>query len=799
MIITHLAKPLVASQTKRRLVLDVCRLASNVPVATEIPPVEKLRNIGISAHIDSGKTTLTERLLFYTGRIREMHEVKGKDQIGAVMDSMELERQRGITIQSAATYVNWRKHFINIIDTPGHVDFTVEVERALRVLDGAVLVLCAVGGVQSQTMTVTRQMKRYNVPCLAFINKLDRQNANPERVVGQIRDKLRFEQSAMLQIPIGLESKLTGVIDLIKMQSIYFEGESGEKVRYEPEIPKDYLKQAQDKRIELIEALSNVDDELGAMFLEDIKPTEEQLNTAIRRQTLARRFVPILVGSALKNKGVQPLLDGVVDYLPNPSEVVNYAIDESEKAPQTNELDDSGKSKRLSESAKVKKGTKKQETSQLSSMLAKSKSKKSTDQTEDLEKVICNPERSDKHPLIALAFKLEVGRFGQLTYVRVYQGCLNRGDIIYNTRTGRRVKVPRIVRMHSNEMEDIETAYAGDICALFGIDCASGDSFVTDPDLKLSMESIYVPDPVITMSIKPKDNKTSDNFTKGIRRFTREDPTLRYEYDTESKESILSGMGELHLEIYAQRLERDYNCPVELGKPKVAFTESLFKPCTFDYLHKRQSGGAGQYGRVVGVVEPLPAEENTIIIFKDETSGPNVPKQFVPFIERGFRKMCEKGPITGNKISGICFRLQDGANHPVDSNEIAFTEASYGAMKQVFEFGRWIILEPIMKAEITAPVEFVGEVMSIMTRKSAIITSTDESDNWSTVRAEVPLNEMFGFSTVLRSATQGKGEYTMEYSRYTPARPDLEDELRRQAAKDQQGDGQQTKKAKSKR
>lgn len=800
MIIAHLVKPFVADPTRRRLVLNACRLASNLSAATpiDVPPVERLRNIGISAHIDSGKTTLTERLLFYTGRIKEMHEVKGKDQVGAVMDSMELERQRGITIQSAATYVTWRKHFINIIDTPGHVDFTVEVERALRVLDGAVLVLCAVGGVQSQTMTVTRQMKRYNVPCLAFINKLDRANANPERVVEQIREKLRFEQTAMLQIPIGLESKLTGVIDLIKMQSIYFEGDNGEKLRYEHDIPADYLKKAQEKRVELIESLSNVDEELGAMFLEDIKPTEEQIQVAVRRQTLAQRFVPILVGSALKNKGVQPLLDGVIDYLPNPSEVVNYAIDERTIDEKEAQNEDTYEVKRLGESAKVKKGTRKQETSQLSSMLARTKAKKSTTQ-DDVEKVVCNSERSDKHPLIALAFKLEVGRFGQLTYIRVYQGCLKRGDMIYNTRTGRRIKVPRIVRMHSNEMQDIETAYAGDICALFGVDCASGDSFVTDPDLKLSMESIYVPDPVITMSIKPKDNKTSDNFTKGIRRFTREDPTLRYEYDTESKESILSGMGELHLEIYAQRLERDFNCPVELGKPKVAFTESLSKPCTFDYLHKRQSGGAGQYGRVVGVIEPLPAENNTSIIFRDETSGANVPKQFVPFIERGFRKMCEKGPITGNKISGINFRLQDGANHPVDSNEIAFTEASYGAMRQVFEYGRWIILEPIMKAEITAPTEFTGEVMSIMTRKSAVITSTNESDGWSTIRAEVPLNEMFGFSSVLRSATQGKGEYTMEYSRYAPARPDLEDELRRQAAKEQQGEGQQTKKAKSKR
>lgn len=752
------------------------------------PSIDLLRNIGISAHIDSGKTTLTERLLFYTGRIHEMHEVKGKDQVGATMDSMELERQRGITIQSAATYVSWKKHFINIIDTPGHVDFTVEVERSLRVLDGAILVLCSVGGVQSQTMTVTRQMKRYNVPCLAFINKLDRTNANPQRVLDQLRDKLKFD-TAFLQLPIGLESNLKGIIDLIKMESIYFEGSAGETVVRKPEIPEKYKSQAIDKRQELIETLSNVDDELGQMYLEDLKPNEDQIQAAITRNTLSRKFVPVLCGSALKNKGVQPLLDAVITYLPDPSQVENYAIDESEETLQANDKDKSESTgpKKLSESAKVKKGTKLQETSQLSSRLmnqAQNHSKKDNWGQDSSNKVFCNPERSDTHPLIGLAFKLEAGKFGQLTYVRVYQGCLRKGDYIYNTRTNRRTKVSRLVRMHANQMEDIDEALAGDICALFGVDCASGDSFVTDPDLKLSMESIYVPEPVITMSIKPKESKLADNFFKGIKRFTREDPTLRYEYDNESKESIVSGMGELHLDIYAQRLEREYNCPVELGKPKVAFTECLTKPCTFDYLHKRQSGGAGQYGKVIGVVEPLPTENNTSIVFRDETSGPNVPKHFVPFIERGFRKMCEKGPITGHKIAGICLRLQDGGNHPVDSNEIAFTEAIYGAMRQVFEFGRWQMLEPIMKAEITFPSEFTGDIIGLMSRKSAVITSTDDQDGWTVIRSEVPLNEMFGFSSALRSLTQGKGEYTMEYSRYSPARSNVEADLRKAAQAD---------------
>lgn len=749
----------------------------------EIPPLERLRNIGISAHIDSGKTTLTERLLYYTGRIGEMHEVKGKDKVGAIMDSMELERQRGITIQSAATYVQWRKHFINIIDTPGHVDFTVEVERALRVLDGAILVLCAVGGVQSQTLTVTRQMKRYRVPCLAFINKLDRQSASPQRVLDQIREKLRFE-AAMLNVPMGVESKLKGIVDLIRMESIYFEGDCGEQLRRTSDIPAEFKKMAADKRVELIETLSNVDDELGAMYLEDIKPTEEQLCDAIRRTTLERKFVPVMCGSALKNKGVQPLLDAVVDYLPNPAEVINYAIDESDRDVSNKTESNSNKSrdgpKKVSELSKIKRGQRQQEVSQLSSRLYRTKGgaakrigaggeQEEGDEVDD-SKVVCNPERSEANPLIALAFKLEAGKYGQLTYIRVYQGCLNKGDYIHNTRTNVRTKVSRLVRMHSNEMEDMEKAYAGDICALFGIDCASGDSFVTDPSLKLSMESIYVPDPVISLTVTPTDSKKVENFTKGIRRFTREDPTLRYEYDPETKESILSGMGELHLDIYAQRLEREYGCPVALGKPKVAFIETMKAPCSFDYLHKRQSGGAGQYGRIVGVVEPLPTESNTMIKFVDQTSGTNVPKQFVPFIERGFRKMCEKGPLRGFKIAGIQFLLQDGANHPVDSNEIAFTEAAYGAMRQVFEFGQWDLLEPIMSAEVVVPSEFLGDVMGLLSRKQSLVTSTDELDGWTTLRFEVPLNEMFGFASALRSCTQGKGEYTMEYSRYAPGR-----------------------------
>lgn len=687
--------------------------------------MEKIRNIGISAHIDSGKTTLTERILFYTGRIDEMHEVRGKDGVGAIMDSMELERQRGITIQSAATYTTWKDYNINIIDTPGHVDFTVEVERALRVLDGAVLVLCAVGGVQSQTMTVNRQMKRYNVPCLAFINKLDRTGANPYRVLNQLRSKLNHN-AAFIQLPIGLEGNTKGIIDLVEERALYFEGDHGEVIR-EDEIPPDMRVEVEERHMELIEQLSNADEQIGELFLEEKIPTKAELCAGIRRACLERTFTPVLVGTALKNKGVQPLLDAVLKYLPHPGEVKNYALIPSGQREE--------------------------------------------------EKVLMHSARDSSHTFVGLAFKLEAGRFGQLTYVRVYQGCLKKGEIIYNSRTGKKVKVSRLVQMHSNNMEDVSEVYAGDICALFGIDCASGDTFTTDSKSHISMESMYVPDPVISMSIKPKDNKHLDSFSKAINRFTKEDPTYTVYWDSENKETIASGMGELHLEIYAQRMEREYGCEVVMGKPKVAFRETITMPIEFDYLHKKQSGGSGQFGRVIGVIEPLPVEENTKNIFQDETMGTNVPKQFIPAIEKGFKQMCEKGSLTGHKVSGVRFRLQDGDNHMVDSNEISFIMAACGAMKQAYEDGSWVVLEPIMSVEITAPEEFQGSVMSHLTKRSGIVTGTDANEGWFSIYAEVPLNDMFGYASELRSSTQGKGEFTMEYSRYAPARGEVMESL----------------------
>jgi len=678
--------------------------------------LDKLRNIGISAHIDSGKTTLTERILFYTQRIHAIHEVRGKDGVGAKMDSMELERERGITIQSAATYCNWKGYDINIIDTPGHVDFTIEVERALRVLDGAVLILCSVGGVQSQSITVNRQMTRYKVPRIVFINKCDRTGANPYRVAQQVRDKLDLN-AVLLQIPIGLEGDLKGVVDLVTMKALYYEGENGEIIR-EADIPAGLQEEAEAKREELLDAASMYSEELMEAILEGT-PTEEMIWKAVRTGTLSLELVPVFMGSAYKNKGVQSMLDAVIAYLPTPGDIENTALD-----------------------------------------LAND------------EKEIVLTSNSDD-PLISLAFKLEDGRYGQLTYVRIYQGTMKKGDTIINSRDGRKVKIGRLVRMHSDEMEEIEEAASGDIVALFGIDCASGDTF-TSTDISVSMSSMHVPEPVISLAIIPDDNKSQINMSKALNRFTKEDPTFKTFVDHETNETIISGMGELHLEVYIERMKREYGAAVQVGQPQVAYRETITQMAEFNYTHKKQTGGSGQFGRVGGYMEPMVEGEYE---FVDKIVGGSIPREFISSCDKGFNKSMEKGSLAGATITGIRVVINDGAAHNVDSSDVAFQLAAIGAFKEGYLKAKPVILEPIMKVAVEGPSEFQGAVMGSLNQRRGIIIGTVEEANYTSVESEVPLSEMFGYSTVLRSLTQGKAEFTMEFATYKQVPKSVSEEI----------------------
>ncbi len=673
--------------------------------------ISKMRNIGISAHIDSGKTTTSERILFYCNKIHAIHEVRGKDGVGAVMDNMELERERGITIQSAATQVQWKDYTINLIDTPGHVDFTVEVERSLRVLDGAIMILCAVAGVQSQSITVDRQLKRYHVPRVAFVNKCDRQGANPLRVRMQLREKLGLN-AYMMELPIGLEDKLEGVVDLISQKAVYFDGPNGEELRY-ADVPANMVEDVKKYRKELIEAAINFDDALmeDAMMDEEndyANLDQEKIIAAIRKGTISEQFVGVFCGSAHVNKGIQPLLDAVVRYLPAPNEVKNVALD----------LDNN--------EAEV-----------------------------ELESV-------DNKPCVALAFKLDDGQYGQLTYTRVYQGKIKKGEELYNTRSKKRFKVGRLVRMNSAQMEDINEGCAGDIVALFGVDCASGDTFVNG-GLNLSMASMYVPEPVISLSITPKDKQAAMQLSKALNRFTKEDPTFQTYTDPESNETIIKGMGELHLAVYVERMKREYNCEVITGQPQVAYRESITARGDFNYTHKKQTGGSGQYGRVAGFMEPDSEKDYEFI---DAIKGGAIPNEYIPSCDKGFQKAMKEGSLIGAQIVGVKITINDGQYHPVDSSDNAFQIAAIGAFREGYMKAKPVILEPIMKVQIAAPNEFQGNVFGLINQRRGIIGETTDENNTSVVNAEVPLSEMFGFSTILRSSTQGKGEFTMEFEKY---------------------------------
>jgi elongation factor G len=687
-------------------------------------PRELVRNIGISAHIDSGKTTLTERILFYTGKIHEIHEVKGKDGVGATMDSMDLEREKGITIQSAATFCTWGEHNINIIDTPGHVDFTIEVERSLRVLDGAILVLCGVAGVQSQSITVDRQMRRYKVPRLAFVNKCDRAGADPLRVCEQLRVQLSHN-AVMIQHPIGLESNHKGVIDLITRKAYYFDGEKGEKVR-EDVIPADLKDVVEAQRQKLLEALADLDDGIATMFLDGAEITPEQIYPSLRKATIDRKITPVCLGSAYKNKGVQLLLDNVVRYLPSPMDMTDYeALDR--------------------------------------------------DKGEEKVRLRVDP----KEPLVMLAFKLQDGQYGQLTYCRVYQGSLKKGEFIQNSTNGKKVKVPRIVQMHSDKMIDIDECTTGDIVALFGIDCSSGDTF-TDGSVTYIMTSMYVPDAVVTLAVEPTKKENANNFSKALNRFSKEDPTFRVSRDEESAQTIIGGMGELHLEIYIERIRREYKCDVIAGQPQVAFRETITQRAEFEYTHKKQTGGSGQYAKIGGYIEPIEeveGEPTKDYEFVDDTVGGVIPKEFMKSVDKGFMEAVTKGNLIGFPVVRFRAVINDGNTHPVDSKDIAFQTAAKFAFREAYPKAKPVILEPIMKVEIEGPEEFSGVMLGSINRRRGMVQGSSSAYGQTRVTAMVPLKEMFGYSNDLRSQTQGKAEFSMEFAKYAQVPRGVQDEL----------------------
>lgn len=706
--------------------------------------LRRVRNIGISAHIDSGKTTLTERMLYYCGRIHKIRDVRGGDG-GATMDHMDLERERGITITSAATRVNWKndelnipEHVVNVIDTPGHVDFTVEVERSLRVLDGAILVLCSVGGVQSQSLTVDRQMKRYGVPRIAFINKMDRTGANPDKVMAAMRDKLKTNP-VPLQIPIGAEAAFEGVVDLILMQAVYFKGSEGEEIE-RTEIPAELQDKAAEARAEMLEALSQFDDGLMETLLEEQEPEEKDVRRIIRDATLAQQVTPVLMGSAFKNKGVQEALDAVTMYLPCPTDVEVFANDNSKDA----ELDEDG----------------------------------------NPPKVKLTNDKKD--PLVAMAFKTVVESFGQLTYMRVYQGQLKKGESYINARTGQSVRISRIVRMHADDREEIEVGEAGDIVAVVGVDCASGDTFL-GPGLELSLENIYVAEPVIRLSIEPAKRDDADKLGKALERFRREDPTFHVLSDEETNETLIAGMGQLHLDVYIERIKREYKCECNIGEPRVSYKERPTKRVEFDHKRKKQSGGSGQYGHVVGVMEPLPEDSEVNYEFVDEITGGRIPREFIKPCDQGFQDQLAKGPLGEYEVVGVKIHLQDGSYHDVDSSDMAFKLTAREAMREsILKKAGMALLEPIMLLEIETPDEFQGAVVGHLSSKRGVVSSSEVTDGTCIILAEVPLAEMFDYANEIRSMTQGKGSFSMEFKCYRQAPKNIQETVLEKRRKDKE-------------
>ncbi|MDO4575919.1 MAG: elongation factor G [Planctomycetia bacterium] len=690
--------------------------------------IAKIRNIGIAAHIDSGKTTLSERILFYAGRIHRINEIA--TGAGATMDSMDLERERGITIQSAATTVRWQDCQINLIDTPGHVDFTVEVERSLRVLDGAVLVLCAVGGVQPQSLTIDRQMRRYKVPRIAFINKMDRTGADPFAVVRQLDEKLACHP-VMMQYPIGREQHFEGVVDLVSMKAIYFDGKNGEKLRYE-EVPAAILEEAKAARNKMLEALSMFSDDILEILLDEQSEniTEEMIYRVMADAIHHDLMTPVYLGTAYRNKGIQPLLDAIVRFLPSPLDLEPTAL-EFEEPHREIKLDPTAKG-----------------------------------------------------PTVAMAFKIVEDPYGSLVFMRIYQGSFQKGESYYNQRTGKKERFGRIVRMHADERAEIDAAQAGEIVAVLGLECASGDTYCSEYPC-CTLQSMYVPDPVIQVAIATKKNEDANRLGKALQRFRREDPTLLIATDQETSETIMSGMGELHLEVYVERIRREYAVEVEVGKPRVNYREAPTEPFKFDYRFRKQTGGSGQYAHIVGELGPIPEGSDEEFLFEEHVVGGRIPRQYLPAIEKGVRKTLEKGPVAGFPIVNLHYQVNDGSYHEVDSSDMSFQICAQTTVREFFPKTKPCLLEPVMKIAIECPQAFQGTVVGDLSQRRGLIVSTDMIQNNVRIEGEVPLGETFGYSTDLRSMTQGQGTFILMFSRYKPMPAYLQEEVIRTRKEEQ--------------
>ncbi len=680
--------------------------------------LDKIRNIGIVAHIDAGKTTTTERILFYTGRVHRIGEV---DEGSATMDWMVQERERGITITSAATTCVWRDHRINIIDTPGHVDFTVEVERSLRVLDGAVVVLSAVEGVQPQSETVWRQADRYRVPRILYVNKMDRTGADFLRTVRMVRERLGAN-AVPIQLPVGAEDNFQGVVDLIRMKSVLYLDDLGTRSD-ETDIPAGMRELADEWREKLVEAVAEMDDELTAKYLEGRTLSEEDIKRGLRLGTLSAKLVPVVAGSSFRNKGVQPLLDAVVDYLPSPVDM--HAVEGRGPSAQTPEL-----------------------------------------------------RRPDPmEPFCALAFKIVTDPYvGKLTYFRVYSGTLAAGSYVYNANKGKKERVSRILQMHANHREDIPEATAGNVVAAVGLrDTTTGDT-LCDQDHPIVLESMQFPDPVIAVAVEPKTKADEEKLSSALAKLAEEDPTFKVRYDQETGQTLIAGMGELHLEIIVDRMLREFGVQANVGRPQVAYKETIRQAAEAEGRYIRQTGGRGQYGHVEIILEPL--LRGTGIEFEDEITRGDIPREFIPAVEAGIREAAEAGVLAGYPVVDFRARLIDGSYHEVDSSEIAFKIAGSMAFKEAMNRAKPVLLEPVMKVEVLTPEQYMGDVIGDLNARRGRIEGIEQQGPIRVVRALVPLAEMFGYATALRSATQGRATHTMEPSHYEEVPTSISEDVR---------------------